>query len=267
MLKIRTKLMNVTAIAACLTVITMIASCEKEKEVNVKLLDTETSGEYHMRKFFYDEQNRIMEMWTYSGKEISYKTILTYTGEDLTKYEDVYSDAVYTRYYVKNGNTISWSTSVILINEEEEKRENASFDRILTLNIAGFPEKLEQEILGTYSTIYFTIVNGNLTKSSFVNNGFGNEHLATSEGNCTYGTYRSAYSGCNTPKWFMFLYFLANASHNAMTKSEVESINAMEFEIKSSTTYEYVYDSDRFPTKCTQYTGEFQSITEFKYKN
>ena len=264
MLKIRKKFMNVAAIAACFTLVTMIASCEKENELNLKLLDTETSGEFHMRKFFYDEQNRIKEMWTYSGKEISYKTILTYIGEDLTKHEDVYADAVYTSYYVKNGNTISLSTGFILFDEEGEKSENGSFYSTITLNNAGFPDKLEQKIWDTtYSTIYFTIVNGNLTKSSSVNS----DHLATSEGNCTYGTYRSAFSGCNTPKWFMFLYFSANASHNAMTKSDVEIINTTEFEFKLSSTYEYVYDSDRFPTKCTQYTGDVQSTTEFKYKN
>jgi len=115
----------------------------------VKLLDTETRVPFHMRKFFYDEQNRIKETWTYSGEHLHYKTILTYTGEDLTKLEYVFFEdnevvLVSTRYYVKNGNTISWSEDVTIV---EEKEESASIISTLTLNDDGFPEKIEEDFL------------------------------------------------------------------------------------------------------------------------
>ena len=263
-------LRNVVAIATCLAVITMIASCEKEKEkeVDVKLLDTETSG-FYMRKFFYDEQNRIKEMWTFSGGELVEKAILTYTGEDLTKLEYAYLDegefvVVDTRDYIKNGNTISWSIGVVIIDEEEE--ENSSFQNTLTLNNEGFPEKLEEVFFDAYWVSNFTCVNGNLTKLTHANNTGYDGTIETIERNYTYGKYRSAYSGCNTPKWFMFLSFKENASHNALTKCESKGITIFG-KAEWSSTYKYDYDSDRFPTRCTEYSGNNHTTTEYKYKN
>jgi len=278
MFKNKTKLRNVAVIAACLAVITMISSCNKEEEkvVDIKLLDTETSGPFSMRKFIYDDRNRMKEIQTFSGKQLLYKTILTYTGEELTKYEDIYCDedgkeleGVDIRYFIKKGNTITWSTGVVLVDEEEEKIEQkTSFQSTFTLKNDGFPEKLEQEIFGCYSNVYFTFVNGNLTRTSYVNNLSGDDHLATGEGYCTYGAQRSALSGCNTPKWFLFFYFYENASHNVLIKAESKSIDAKGIKMEGSATFEYVFDHDGFPTKCTEtLNNEYESITEYTYKN
>ena len=107
---------------AIVTLITALTSCDKNDPptLDVKLLDTETSGLFHSRKFMYDDQNRMKEIWTFSGGELYEKAIITYTGEDLTKLEYAYLVAsefvvMDTRNYVKNGNKISWSFGVEII--------------------------------------------------------------------------------------------------------------------------------------------------------
>ena len=240
----------------------------------VKLLDTETRG-FHMRKFFYDEQNRIKETWRYSGRLME-KNILTYVGEDLTKIEYVYFDekgeiaGVSTRNFVKDGNTICYSSELGFIDEEEEKEESTSMITTLTLNDDGFPEKVVDSLLGMDWVLYYTYVNGNLTNLLSV--GFDGE---TMEFNFTYGDYRSAYSGCNTPKWVrMFLHGFSNISHNAASKYENESIDYSGFKSVELVTYEYEYSYDRFPTICILKSREENHsyvnqiiITEFKYKD
>ena len=262
MVNIKTELRNVAAMAACLVLIAMFASCKKEDEngtkVDVKLLDTETSGEFHMRKFFYDEQNRIKEIWIFSGEQLMEKQILTYINEDLTKLEYAYLDegefvVVDTRNYVKNGNTISWSFGVEIIEGEGEGSQD--FKSTITLNNNGFPEKLEEVLFNTSSVSTFTYVNGNLTKYLY-DTMFSSNSNDPGERNYTYDTNRSAYSGCKTPKWFMFMHFYENASHNVVTTLSYPA-----------TTYSYEFDSDGFPTKCTEIYYGIESITEFKYMN
>ena len=258
MLKIRTKLRIVAAIAACLAVITMIASCEKEDDkVDVKLLDTETSGLYHMRKFMYDEQYRIKEIWTYSGGVLFEKEILTYTGEDLTKYEYAYLVegkvvSMNTRNYIKKGNTISWSDGVEIIEGEDMGSQN--FTCTITLNDDGYPKKLEQGLLNITSVSTFTYVKGNLTKYSY-DTVFSSDSNDPGERNYTYGKNRSAYSSCKTPKWFLLLRYFEMASHNAVIKSSYPA-----------TTYSYEFDSDGFPTTYTRKFWGMSYTSEFQYK-
>ena len=258
MFKNRLNLRKVVAIAACLAVTIGFASCEKDNLntdiVDVKLLDTEKSGLFHSRKFVYDEQNRMKEIWTYSGGELYEKAFITYTGEDLTKLEYAYLDdgefvVVDTRNYVKNGNTISWSVGVVIIEGEGEGNQN--FKSTITLTNDGFPEKLEEVLFNTTSVSVLTYVNGNLTKWTY-DTVFSSSLNDPGVRNYTYGANRSAFSGCKTPKWFMFLLFYEMASYNAVTASF----------------YSYEFDSDGFPTKrITKYDDGSQEITEYKYQN
>jgi len=258
MFKNRFDLRKVAAIAACLAVTIGFASCEKDDlntdTVDVKLLDTETSGLFHSRKFVYDEQNRMKEIWTYSGGVLYEKAFITYTGEDLTKLEYAYLDkgdfvVVDTRNYVKNGNTIRWSVGVVII--EGEGEGNQDFKSTITLNDDGFPEKLEQVLFNTTSVSAFSYVNGNLTKYTY-DTVFSSSMNDPGERNYTYSANRSAYSGCKTPKWFMFLHFYEMASHNSVTASY----------------YSYEFDKDKFPTKrITKNANGSQEITEYKYHN
>ena len=213
---------------------------------DVKLLVTETSG-FHMRKFMYDDQSRIKEMWTYSGGILHYKTVLTYNGEELTKLEDVYFEngkielGTSPTYYLKNGNTIR--LRAVMVSEEEE--QGRSMKRDMTLNKDGLPEILDESPFGV---IDYTYLNGNLTKFSV---------RGKYDRNYTYGTFSSPYSSSNTPKWFMFLSFYEGGSHNALTKEEFGN---------NSTTYEYVSDSDGFPTKRTAKRNDgTETITEYEY--
>jgi len=263
MLKIKIKLRNVVAIAACLAVITMIVSCEKEKETEkefkLKLLDTETFDQYQMRKFIYDDHNRIKEIWAFFEEILYEKCILTYIGGDLTKLEHEYlvEDklvVVGTRHYIKNGNTISWSDDVEIIEGEGEGIQN--FKSTITLNNNGFPEKIEEVLFNITSVSYFIYINGNLTKYSY-DTVFSSNNNDPGERNYTYSTNKSALSGCKTPKWFMFLYYKEMASHNAVTTSSYPA----------ASTYSYEFDSDGFPTKCKQTYYGIEYITEFKYKN
>ena len=151
-----------------------------------------------MRKFMYDNQNRMKEIWTFSGGELFEKTILTYTGRDLTKLEYAYLDegefvAKDTRNYVKNGNTISFSFGVEIIEGEQEGSQNVN--NIVTLNNDDFIVKHEGVLLGMSWVINYTYVHGNCTKFMSVLKGYGS--VETREINNTYDTYRSAYSGCN----------------------------------------------------------------------
>jgi hypothetical protein len=225
----------------------------------VKLLDTETSGLYHSRKFIYDNQNRIKEIWTFSGEELHEKAILTYTGEDLTKLEHAYLHegefvVMETRNYVKNGNTISWSAVVEIIEGEGKGTQN--YKSTITLNDNGFPEKIEEVFFNITAVSTFTYASGNLTKYSY-DTVFSSDSNDPGERNYTYGTNRSAYSSCKTPKWFMFLYFREMASHNVIMTSSYPS----------NTTYSYEFDSDGFATKCTQKHYGIESVIEFEYKN
>ena len=247
---------------AIITLTTALTSCDKNDNlvlVDVKLLDTETEGLYHSRKFMYDNQNRIKEIWTFSGGELYEKEILTYTNEDLTKLEYVYLQKgeivlTNTTNYVKKGNTISWSVGVEII--EGEGKGAQDFISTITLNNGGFPEKLEQVLFNTTSVSTFKYANGNLTKYTY-DTVFSSDNNDPGERNYTYGTNRSAYSGCKTPKWFMFLRFYEMASHNAVTKTSYPS----------AATYSYEFDSDRFPTRCTRNFYGIGYTTEFKYKN
>ena len=271
MLKIRGHLRNVAAIAACLAVITMFGSCEKEDlTVTGKLLDTTTRGLFESRKFVYDKQNRIKEIGLYSGGKLKEKHLITYSGNDLTKLEFTYLDNgkivfIDTRNFVKNGNTISYSMGVEVIEGEEEGNQNINCT--ITLNNDGSIEKTEQALFGMTWVGYYTYTNDNLTKKQYITTGYGS--VETNEKNYTYSQYRSAYSGDNTPKWFMIFYFDQNASHNAIIKSEYFSIDAMGFRMTGLTTYEYVYDRDGFPTKCTERDdgSDEQVVIEYKYKH
>jgi len=247
---------------AVIALLTALTSCDENNDpvdFGVKLLDTETCGLYHSRKFMYDNQNRMKEIWTYSGGKLYEKAIITYTGEDLTKLEYAYLDekgefvVVDTRNYVKKGNTISYSMGVEII--EGEGKGNQDFNITITLNHDGFPEKLEEGLFNISSVSTFTYVNGNRTKYTY-DTFFSSNSNDPGKRNYTYGTKRSAYSGCKTPKWFMFLHFYEMASHNAVTKSSYPA-----------TTYSYEFDSDGFPTKCTEKHYNTEYITEFKYKN
>jgi hypothetical protein len=246
---------------AIITLMTALTSCDKNDDfINVKLLDTETNG-FQSRKFMYDNQNRIKEIWTYQGGELNEKAFISYTGDDLTKLEYAYLDegefvVMDTRNYVKNGNTISWSVGVEIIEGEGEGSQD--FKSTITLNNDGYPEKLEERIVNITSVSTFTYVNGNLSKFTY-DTVFSSDSNDPGERNYTYGANRSAYSGCNTPKWFMFLHYFEMASHNAVTRSSYPA----------ATTYSYEFDSFGFPTKCTwkYYDHGTEYITEFKYKN
>ena len=123
------------------------------------------------------------------------------------------------------------------------------------MNNDGFPIKLEEGLLNITSGSTFKYVNGNLTKYSY-DTVFSSDSNDPGERNYTYGANRSAYSGCKTPKWFMFLHFFEMASHNAVTTSSYPAAP-----------YSYEFDKDGFPTKCTHKYWGTEIITEFKYKN
>ena len=262
MFKNRFDLRKVAAIAACLAVTIGFASCEKDDlntdTVDVKLLDTETSGLFHSRKFVYDEQNRMKEIGRYwVGGILGSKVSITYAGEDLTKFEYTYFDGdgevrdVYIRNFIKNGNTISWSEGVFIVEVEGEGPIST-----ITLNNDGFPEKLEEELYNYTWVSTFTFLNGNLTNYVYDYSSVIND---PGERNYTYNAKRSAFSGCNTPKWFLFLQFREMASHNAVTSSSFST--GMPFYSCS-----YEFDRDGFPKKIF-FGSKAEDITEYTYKN
>jgi hypothetical protein len=250
-------------VVTVIVLLTVLMSCDKKEapvDVGVKLLDTETSGLYHSRKFIYDSQNRMKEIWTYSGGKLYEKAIITYAGKDLTKLEYAYLDedgefvVVDTRNYIKKGNTISYSMGVEIIEGEGEGNQN--FNITITLNNDGFPVKLEEVLFNITSVSTFVYVDGNLTKHLY-DTGFSSLLNDPGEKNYTYGVERSVFSGCNTPKWFMFLNYFEMASHNAVTSSSFP--NGTPY-----SSYSYEFDHDGFPAKIFYGTGD---VTEYKYKN
>jgi hypothetical protein len=116
---------------AVIPLTTALTSCNKPNDdfVGIKLLDTESWYDgLLIRKYLYDDQNRIKEISWISHGTVSEKIIFSYTGEDMTKREDMFFEEgeiiTYPTYYVTNGNKVSWSNSLEIIEGDEPGNHN-----------------------------------------------------------------------------------------------------------------------------------------------
>jgi len=231
----------------------LCSSCDnKNDEIDrEKLLETVTYDNGNYDKYEYDEQSRITKISSYSkDNKLTSMNTLTYSGDDLVKevrYNSTYPDDIYNEIfeYTKSENKITIEVKSIF--------REATF--ILDLDSDELPVKCEG---GKDNLVeIFQIQNGNLMKFSYkVNVEYSYEY--------EYGNMKSPHYNCKTPKWYMFGCLKELASQN--------NVSGQRKNEGAWNNYEYVYDKDDYPTKCTEiriWNNEKQiiSITKFKYIN
>jgi hypothetical protein len=195
---------------------------------DVKLLEsiTDDSGKVQ-KKFEYDEQNRIVKMYSYDvGGNLSSTKTITYT-DDLVMLK--YASDGETIKFVREGNTIEADS------------------RTLTVNEGGYIV----EINGSYNSDIYQYQDGNIIKITFENSAEGADMSNFTIDYKKYDDKKSPFFNSNTPKWLLQYLIEGDfyTSDNYTSKN-----NVLESEISSENTIEYTYeyDSDGFPIKQTR---------------
>jgi hypothetical protein len=222
---------------------------EKNRK-KVKLLETVKNihSDVAHDKYEYDSQNRITKLLWYDndGKLWGSKTF-TYDGADLVKVIIVKSYTnISTEEFTRNGDVITINCSYLYGIQS------------LHLNSDGLPDRQEVIMEDYYYLDTYDYQNGNLVKyihkfcqkieDDFV-------IIAEDNTNYKYDDKKSPFYNSNFPKWYMIWDFDWYGIHN----------NVIE---RDDITFEYDYDTDGFPTKCTitNSYGE-TSVIEFNYTN
>jgi len=221
--------------------VSFTTNAEPEK---VKLLETITYNNGHQIKFEYDNQNRITKIDGLDDAEA-----LFYNGNDLVRFESAYGTY---QECVKSGNKIT-------ITRKGDGWVDNPF--IIFLNDDGFPIRIENSGENWTSVTTYQYENDNMTNHTYEeweNGEFSGSDIIDYK----YGNNKSPLYHCNTPKWFLFYIFCELGSRNNIIEA---TLGWGENSIISE--YEYEYDSDGFPTKCTYKDFDEQDrVTEYKYK-
>jgi hypothetical protein len=216
-----------------------------EKECKVILLECipDDNGKC-LRKFKYDEQYRIVEIYQYhyfngtTEQEHSTTTKITYADNLITAEEFYYSGS--------KGNTVNFAING---NTVTVKQNNSQSPITLTLNNDGYIVRKGDDNWGhTYQ-----YQDGNLIKRDD-----GGIEIYNYK---KYDSKKSPFYNCNSPKWL--LQYLSNFEYSSKNNVlESEYVYAGEYVGYGTDTsvYEYEYDSDGFPTKETIKT--FKEDTE-----
>jgi len=224
-----------TATLGLAITLTLNACEEKEAaktttgQARVKLLESiaETNEYWERRnKFEYDKQNRLVK--------IDDETI-TYADNSIT---------VGTKKFVIKGNTIIVDSDTLSIDKNgyilSRKRGDASGcgdeDSDGNVKMVTYLEQYQYE-------------NGNLIGTT--NNGGDCEYYFGSFSDYKYGSNKSPFSNCSSPKWLLqYLLEAYYASNNNIVA------NACGGDSRSELEHKYEYDSAGFPTKRTSVLGE-----------
>lgn len=229
-------------VVAAIAIAAAFTSCQKDDNDKVKLLETMTYPDGGYYKFEYDSQNRIRKWSQYYANGNFSESMITYIGDELTKL--TFPPSNYSYEFAKDGNKIT----------VEEKMKNTDYTRTIYLNSDGLLEKEVNEGEGYYYVTNNLFDNGNLVKWEHIWIDGDIERKSIRE--FKYDNNKSPFYHCKTPKWFLNWNFSVKGSPNNVTE---------ENEISGSwiITNEYEYDSDGFPTKCTQSNNGF--VTEYRY--
>jgi uncharacterized protein (TIGR02145 family) len=207
-----------TAAAAAKAAAGEIVSCgSKGGSGDVKLLECLNDCD---KKFEYDEQNRIVKICN-----VGAITTITY-AKDLVTVEIFYNGNRSTvEKFVRKGNTITLT---------EEGPNSSGKSGTLTVNEDGYmvSEEYRNRYMVSNKYVQYQYQNGNL-----INNDNSSRY--------SYDDKKSPYSNTSTPKWLL-QHLLGSSSADKNNLLEVKNEDTLFLR----NTYEY--DSDGFPTKCTE---------------
>ena len=237
---------------AVIAIMAAFASCQKDDNDKVKLLETVTEPNGQYRKFEYDSQNRLTKYLRYnsSGELLETRT-LTYSGNDLVKAE---FNSATLHEYTKSGNKITAIHPGV---------GTQTWD----LNSNGQLVKYVSEIFGDSQVIDFLFQNGNMVKETYVYN-YEAGGTYTSINEYKYNADKSPMYNCTTPQWYLIYSFMdiMIGTKNNMTERKW-SFDSDTGADTGAVTHEYEYDSDGYPTKriTTDGIGR-KEVTDFTYK-
>ena len=268
-------------LAVIATIVFTFTSCEMDNEMNnemdnemnndnignIKLLETisDDMGGYGM--YEYDKQSRITKYSYFIPNKYGERTLVhtltfTYMGDDLTK---VISE---NEYYQQGYYKFEKSNNKINIHTSSGKNDKNAISSSLELDSDGLPVRYNENLSkdGNPSRIItYQFQNGNLVKTTVEGKSYNNE-IVTSSTLFQYDEKSSPLYHCKTPKWFLFWYLREMCSLNNVTESTSSSshnISDVASDGEDSTsTYEYVYDNNGFPTKRIE---DGTKVTEYKY--
>jgi hypothetical protein len=247
MTKFKNHLRTVAAIAACLEVAVMIASCKKETKRDVFLLEEMTEGNWR-DAFEYDNQDRLTKYIRQMTGQPEYVRTYTYNATgDLV--EEKGSDYKIT--FSKNGNTITY------IKENQYGSENGEIE----LNVQGFPVKWTFEGVSEEewykSTNTYIWQNGNNTTTESVEEWEEDGVKVSNAGTSTYryDDKKSPFYHCKSPNWVLWWtvgYFV----NNLTSETWANGITTI--------TYEYTYNDAGFPV--TRKRSNYSQTATYTYK-
>ena len=199
-----------------------------EPYVQMKLPETVTYTTGNYDKYVYDEQNRIKTIVSYNQEGIIANTeTFTYNGNDLVKREAEGLTMEFTK--TETGITIkrSWTNGIVVIST-------------LDLDSNGLPveHKESDDEHGFAIVTSYQIYGGNLINLSIKQKFDDGTILEHNNTTYKYGTDKSPFYHCETPKWFLFWF-------SNFTGSQNNIIEQTWGENKGK--YEYIFDNAGFP--------------------
>ena len=230
-------------------------------EVNeVKLLEIKNLDDGSFSKYEYDEQLRLVQISKFGneGNHQSTHTLIYHEEKSIDLiFEDLSNPQLgWTREFTKIENEIAVKETLKNGDVSTSKIELDNYElpikwekvNVWFIDYLIFEENLLEHKLGFYESEYYP------SEYSYDNN-------------------KSPFYNCKTPKWFMFCWFEENGSKNNVTEKKWT-----EEYCDVITKYEYIYDSDNFPTKCTITNSMYEmdnpeevgntwiNTVEYKYK-
>ena len=226
-------------------------STNQENAVLVKkMIDTDEDGTY-TNILTYDG-NKIISMVGTDGSTTEY----TYTNGLLSKEETTYDSAIYekTTYEYNSNNKLVSSTFYEYADDANAYAVKSVYtynsDNTITATTYKGDENSQTELSGTRT---ITMTNGNIIKYSVLYDGTTVPVVTTR----TYDTKNNPFKNVFAYD-VMVLAALEGGNNNVLTEN-VDSLGT------PSTTYEYLYNSDNYPTKATIDEGGYIYTTEYFY--
>ncbi|MDR3001610.1 MAG: hypothetical protein LBU89_10125 [Fibromonadaceae bacterium] len=225
-----TKTIKFATIAATLLMVAL-AGCKGKTNGSVRLLESmETDGQ--TIKFEYDNQNRIVKMYSYEGSERVETRTITYNGNDVVAVEYDVEDHL-NMSFKRNGNAIHVT--------------DFDFWYTITVSDEGYiiDRKSDHPTAGSRISNY-QYQSGNVTSISGVSK--NTEGTVTKWARAlSYDNKKSPFYYCNTPIWFMQIIFHNTKQNNVTADKVAEGPTTHESQVDNA----YQYDKYDFPVKQT----------------
>jgi hypothetical protein len=226
----------------------------------VKLLYTITSCNGFVKKFEYDNRNRIVKIHTYNGQGERVETqTLSYSGNNLVKY-----DFGLILNFRQTGNRVTGGWDRSTLESEVLASAQSGLTHTIDLNSEGLPIKYVMTNGFDLTVKNFTIQDGNIIRYSSqysYSNPTYDQDIHYEEAmfvlELSHDNQKTPFANCATPKWWWLFY---NESGNGNRNNVVD---ARSENIRIRDTYEF--DSDGFPIKQTTIDGGTERYVIFSY--